>query len=177
MGNDVTEALCIAKLLQDEFERIGVSHSAAVPVSTDDDLFDAFVSDGALQKKTKKLFLDGHYARAVEEAYKLIDNMVKKRAGELCSSKSGTGLMREAFSPNKVILKLNDNLSDVDRDEQQGYMDIFAGCMMGIRNPRAHDADLEDQREYALRLLGFADHLILRIRKAEVVYSKEPTYA
>ena len=76
--------------------------------------------------------------------------------------------MREAFSPKKALLKLNTLESDSEKDEQQGYMDIFAGCMMGIRNPRAHDCDYEDDEDDALRLLAFADHLVGRVRKAEM---------
>lgn len=122
-----------------------------------------------LRAKTEKLFRDGHYARAVEEAYKYIDNLVKRRVRKLCNATSGASLMRTALSPKKPILMLNDNSTEIDIDEQQGYMDIFAGCMTGIRNPRAHDTDLEDERENALKLLSWADHLVFMVKNAKVV--------
>lgn len=74
--------------------------------------------------------------------------------------------MREAFSPNKLILRINAGLSDVDKDEQRGYMDILSGCMMGIRNPRVHDGSVEDDEISALQLIAFADHLASRIERA-----------
>lgn len=46
-------------------------------------------------------------------------------------------------------------------------MQIFAGCMTGIRNPRAHDADWEDTEQRALQLLVFANHLIERVYLSE----------
>ena len=81
--------------------------------------------------------------------------------------------MRTALSPNKPILMLNANLTEIDTDEQKGYMDIFAGCMTGIRNPRAHDTDLEDEREYALKLLSWADHLVFRVKNAKVINNSD----
>ena len=48
-----------------------------------------------------------------------------------------------------------------------GYMEIFSGCMTGIRNPRAHKHDWEDTQHRALQLLIFADHLIERVRNSK----------
>lgn len=47
-------------------------------------------------------------------------------------------------------------------------MQIFAGCMTGIRNPRAHDSDWEDTEDRALQLLMLANHLIERAQMAEI---------
>ena len=48
-------------------------------------------------------------------------------------------------------------------------MQILSGCMVGIRNPRAHKHDWEDTEKKALQLLIIADHLILRIKESEKV--------
>ena len=48
-------------------------------------------------------------------------------------------------------------------------MQILAGCMTGIRNPRAHETDWEDTKQRALQLLIFANHLIERVSMAELV--------
>ena len=68
--------------------------------------------------------------------------------------------MRAAFSANSPILYLNSFLSISDKDEQRGYMEIFAGVMTGIRNPRVHEHDMEDDPQVALSLLAFANHLM-----------------
>ena len=45
---------------------------------SDENLFDALITNKRLNKTVKKLYQDGHHARAVEEAYKFRDNIVKK---------------------------------------------------------------------------------------------------
>ena len=74
--------------------------------------------------------------------------------------------MRTAFSTNSPVLKLNAWESQSEIDEQWGYMDIFAGSMTGIRNPRAHDHQLTDTSEEALELLVLANHLMRKLNAA-----------
>lgn len=116
--------------------------------------------------------MDGHHARAVEEAYKLLDNVVKKKACLQSTNLTGAKLMQNAFSSNNPLLKLNEGISTSEQDEQTGYMQIFAGCMIGIRNPCAHESDWEDTEQRALHLLVFANHLIERVNMAEPVSIK-----
>lgn len=135
----------------------------------------ALANDWRLDNKYKevcssiKLFKDGHHARAVEEAYKLLDNTVKVKAGLQQTDLTGAKLMQTAFSPNKPLLRLNECVSTSEQNEQSGYMQILAGCMVGIRNPRAHDSDWEDTEERSLQLLSFANHLMERILVSEKV--------
>lgn len=133
-------------------------------------LFDSLVTDRELKKVTEKLFVDGHHARAVEEAYKFLNNLVKKRSG--LNSADGAGLMRQAFSANSPVLKLNAGTNRSEQDEQTGYMDIFAGCITGIRNPRVHEHEWEDSEQRALQLLSMANHLVERVRLSEKVANK-----
>lgn len=162
------DALGLAKELQNDIVRLGFNSPDSCAAASEQPALCAFVLDADLKAKTEKLFVDGHYARAVEEAYKFIDNLVKRRVSSFCKATTGASLMRAALSPNRPILLLNENSTEVEVDEQQGYMDIFAGCMTGIRNPRAHDTDLEDDRDYALKLLSWADHLVARIKNSRV---------
>ena len=67
--------------------------------------------------------------------------------------------METAFSEKKPKLRLNDLADRSQRDEQVGHKDIFAGCITGLRNPRAHDHLYTDSPAQALRLLGFIDYL------------------
>ena len=61
--------------------------------------------------------------------------------------------MREAFSANRPRLRLNRMQTTTDQNEQRGYMELFAGAMTAIRNPRAHEDRLHDDPETALELL------------------------
>lgn len=126
-------------------------------------LFDRLVVETDLVACTRQLFRDGHYSRAVEEAFKCLNNYIKQRIG---STIDGNSLMRNTFSPNSPLLKLNRMKTQSHRDEQQGYMDIYAGCMTGIRNPRAHEHTHQDDPSTALELIVFANHLMRKARLA-----------
>ena len=129
------------------------------------DVFDIVVTDTELREFTRKLFSDGHHARSVEEAFKFLNNLVKERS-MICSA-DGSGLMKQVFSANCPILKLNTGNSPSEKDEQLGYMEIFAGCMTGVRNPRAHEHNWEDTETRALQLLSPANHLVDRVRLSQ----------
>lgn len=131
--------------------------------------YDNLITNKTLKKKTEKLYKDGHHARAVEEAYKLLDNLVKKKANLQNTNLTGAKLMQMALSPSKPLLKLNEGISTSEQDEQSGYMQILSGCMTGIRNPRAHETDWEDTEQRALQLLVLANHLIERINMSEQI--------
>lgn len=80
-----------------------------------------------------------HYADAVEAALKEINSIVKdivkrKTGNEL----DGASLMRTALTPSSPIICLDDLSTETGKNIQQGYMEIFAGAMTGIRNPKAH---------------------------------------
>ena len=130
-----------------------------------DTLFDLLISNKIVSDSTRQLFNDGHYSRAVEEAFKCLNNTVKDKSG--LSSRDGAPLMREAFSPNDPKIRLNQLASQSEKDEQQGYMDLFAGVMTGIRNPRVHETKLADDPDVALELLTLANHLMRKLASSE----------
>jgi uncharacterized protein (TIGR02391 family) len=110
-----------------------------------------------LQKAVGKLFADGHYANAVEDACKVLEMFVKVRSGK--HDLSGTDLMLTVFSPKSPVLRFNELATDTDRSEQQGMMFLYAGSMLALRNPRAHGI-VADEPEKALEILTFVSFLI-----------------
>lgn len=88
----------------------------------------------------KPRFESGHYADAVEAVFKELNSRVKqiylKSTGE---ELDGVPLMRKAFTPSKPVILLDDLSTETGRNIQQGYMEIFAGSMAGIRNPKTHE--------------------------------------
>lgn len=135
------------------------------PTASEGDVpLERIVSDQELLRFVAPLYANGHYVQAVEEACKFLDNLVKRRSGN--SNQTGAGLMRTVFSPKKPVLKLNSLGTQSEKDEQQGYMDLFAGAMSGIRNPRAHEHEWADTEGTALCLLGFVNHLVEKVRSA-----------
>ena len=121
-------------------------------------LFDALIKDDGLRRSCRSLFADGYYALAVQRAYIYIDNWVSNRSGR--DDKDGADLMRTVFSPKNPVLKLNNLQSRSGENQQQGYMHIFEGAMIGIRNPRVHEYAIEDTPGEALEMLVLANHLM-----------------
>jgi uncharacterized protein (TIGR02391 family) len=111
-----------------------------------------------------KLFTDGHYANAVEDACKVLDGLVKIRSGR--HDISGTELMQNVFSPKSPILKFNSLQSETEKSEQQGMMFLYAGAMLAFRNPRAHQI-IEDDPEKALEYIAFLSLLVKSLDQAE----------
>jgi len=158
-----------AKVISGLVRKFGLTEKPALqqaPASIDIlDLYYNLVKDGELRKHTEKRFINGHYQDAVLEAFKYLNNYVKLRVRSTAAD--GASLMKEAFSAKSPILKLNDLLTESDKDEQLGYMEIFSGAMTGVRNPRAHENDFDNDPFIAVRLLGLADHLLQRAQQAK----------
>ena len=108
----------------------------------------------------KKLFKDGHYSQAIFEACKLLNKKVQEKSG---LEEDGKKLMLKAFSVNNPLLKLNENSTQSDKDEQEGFMHLFAGVIQGVRNPKGHELmNLEDPYR-TLDYLSFISLLFYRL--------------
>lgn len=77
----------------------------------------------------------------------------------------GAGLMTSAFSANNPTFILADLSSQSGRDEQMGYMKLFEGAVIGIRNPIGHKNIIMDQVD-AYEKIIFADHLLRMFEKS-----------
>jgi uncharacterized protein (TIGR02391 family) len=114
----------------------------------------------------KDKFEDGHYADAVESAFKEINNRVKKIVKKKMGDElDGAALMRRAFSENNPVIELDNLSSTTGKDVQKGYMDIFAGAMTGIRNPKAH-ANIRISKERAIHFIFLASLLMDKLDEA-----------
>ena len=114
-------------------------------------------------KTAKARFDGGHYADAVESAFKefnaRVKELVRKKTGK---ELDGADLMHTAFSPKTPIVVLADLSTESGRNEQQGYMEIAAGAMTGIRNPNAHQ-NITIPPERAIHLLFVASLLFHKL--------------
>lgn len=96
----------------------------------------------------KPRFESGHFADAVEAAFKELNAIVKEYVRRKIRDEiDGAPLMLKAFSPNNPLVLLDDLSTETGRNIQQGYMQMFAGAMTGIRNPKAHaNIVIDDKR-------------------------------
>lgn len=113
-------------------------------------------------------FTSGWYADAVEAAFKEINARVKDMyVSKGLPEKDGYDLMFSAFPKNSPNIYLSDLSNRSEQDVQEGYMHMFAGAMLGIRNPKAH-ANESISQEDALRKLAFASMLMYKLDSAKI---------
>ena len=111
----------------------------------------------------RQRFEKGFYGDAVEAVYKEVNSVVKSIVRDSDGRElDGAGLMTTAFSANDPIIKLTALETETDRNLQQGYMQIMAGAMTGIRNPKAH-GNLSSTPRKALHLICLASLLMHKI--------------
>jgi len=155
------------------FERIVRSvHRLALPGSTMLSLpgtsdephpFESRNIHSDLPDKVRRLFDDGHFAEATFEACKFLDDFVGKHAP---GTKAGKARMMAAFNETSPLIKLTALASESERNEQEGYKYLFAGTMVGIRNPRGHEHSIVDDPNLCLDHLGLVSALLRRLNQA-----------
>lgn len=110
--------------------------------------------------------LTDNYFHAVLEATKSVASLVRARTALRID---GAGLAQEAFGGEDPLLRINSFVTDTDKGEQRGFVNLLVGFFGTFRNPHAHAAKIEwpvDERD-ALDLLSLASYLHRRIRAAQ----------
>jgi uncharacterized protein (TIGR02391 family) len=116
-----------------------------------------------IERAVGQLYRNGHYANAIEDAVKALNAFVKLRSGV---EQDGVSLMQHVFSVKNPVLKFNDLADESDRNEQQGFMQLFTGAVTGLRNPRAHKI-IQDDPEEAIEFIAFISLLAKLVDKAK----------
>lgn len=111
----------------------------------------------------KPRFEAGFFGDAVEASFKEVNDTIKRILREIDGRElDGAGLMTTVFSPQNPVIRLSELVTETDKSIQQGYMQIFAGSMIGIRNPKAH-GNLNPDSTKALHLISLASLLMHKI--------------
>jgi len=114
-------------------------------------------------KIARPRFESGHFADSVEAALKEVNDIVRQIVREQTGEElDGADLMNRALSLKKPIIILDDLSMTTGRNIQVGYMQIFAGAMTGIRNPKAH-ANIQIDATRAIHFLFLASLLLFKI--------------
>ena len=153
-------------LTKSELEEVGVTQILKDTGEVPNSLFDKMQFHPRVIQVSESLFKTCNYASAILEAFKAIDNFVKEKTA---LTLNGQALMSKAFDENTPIIKLNDLLTQSDRDEQEGFKFLFKGATIGIRNPKAHDNVIQTDPYKTLEYLGLASLLMRRIEEGNIV--------
>lgn len=119
-----------------------------------------------VQEIASKYFEVGHFRSAILDTYIDLVNAVKAKSG---LNLDNTKLMQNAFSQNNPLLMVSD-----DPDEQQGFMWLFSGAVMAIRNPKAHRLIEQADPQRALEWLSFASVLHRVLEEAQQPKTLDP---
>lgn len=115
-----------------------------------------------VQKTAGELYKNGHYRQAILDTYIALVDSVKIKSGEY--KLDNTPLMQNVFSPKSPIIKVSEDL-----DEQLGFMWLFSGAVMGIRNPKAHRLVEQNDPQRTLEWLSFASVLLKVIDDSQLI--------
>lgn len=108
-------------------------------------------------------FEAGFFGDAVEASFKEVNDVIKRIVRDVDGRElDGASLMTTAFSSQNPIIRLTQLETDTDKNIQQGYMQIMAGSMTGIRNPKAHE-NLNPDSTKALHLIALASLLMYKV--------------
>jgi uncharacterized protein (TIGR02391 family) len=114
-----------------------LSFSAPRPAVQTDDFWSRL--HPSVVRASKSRFKTSHYADAVEAAFKDLNSKIKEHVRKATGQEfDGADLMNRAFSLGSPVVRLADLSTEDGKNIQKGYLQIFAGAMTGIRNPKAH---------------------------------------
>jgi uncharacterized protein (TIGR02391 family) len=101
------------------------------PAPTFDNPLDRYDLHPTVRRVAGPLVAGNHLNQALLNVCIALNNAVQEKAAQ--PTLDGSALMQRVFSQNNPILRCAH-----DSTEQQGWMFLFTGAIMAIRNPRAH---------------------------------------
>ncbi len=117
----------------------------------------------------KTRFDNNFYADSVSVCLREINTIVKNYVRQTINQElDGAPLMTCAFSANRPIIEFADLTTESGRNIQLGYMKIFEGAMIGIRNPKAH-ANLYPDANKVIHFLFLASFLFVKLQEAGII--------
>lgn len=125
----------------------------------------------SIKKVSKGRYESHHYPDAVESAFKEVIKRVKDYVNPIINVQpklDGDRLMNRSFGfeNQEPVIKFNDLITDEEKDEQRGILNLFKG-VVGIRNRKAHENIVLDDPLRALEYLALASLLMRLLDKYE----------
>jgi uncharacterized protein (TIGR02391 family) len=76
--------------------------------------------------------------------------------------------MMAVLAESNPIVRLTPCSTETEKNEQKGFLFLFAGSTLAIRNPRAHQYSVVDSPDDCLDHLGLASTLLRRLEAANL---------
>jgi uncharacterized protein (TIGR02391 family) len=114
-------------------------------------LFDKMKFHPRVVEASRSLFQTRHYAQAIFEAFKAVENFVQDKSD---SKLYGTNLMETVFNEENPIIKVPE-AGHYYKDVQRGFKHLFIGAAQAIRNPKAHKEIIQKDPFITPEYLGF----------------------
>jgi uncharacterized protein (TIGR02391 family) len=105
----------------------------------------------------------GHLREAVLNAFTAVFDLIRQRTR---LDMDGAKLASQAFSVREPHLILSEIETESGRNDQGGFLQIYQGAYIGIRNPKAHSLRHDLTEEKAAQYLIFASLLARRVAEA-----------
>lgn len=105
----------------------------------------------------------GHLRDAVLNAFTAVFDLIRERTG---LDMDGAKLTSQVFSVKEPRLILSEIGTESGRNDQAGFLQIYQGAYIGIRNPKAHSLQHDLTEEKAAQYLIFASLLARRAAEA-----------
>lgn len=124
--------------------------------------------DVELWEVIQKNYESENYTGAILDAiFKLTDTIRNKTGLE----GDGASLIGQAFGGDDPRIKLNKLQTDSEKDIQKGIQEILRGIYTGIRNPRSHDA-MVDNKLSADAIIVFINYLLKLIDESKLRFNE-----
>ena len=109
-------------------------------------------------------YRSGQLRDAVLNAFTAVFDLIRART-EL--DMDGAKLASQVFSVKDPHLVLSEIETESGRNDQAGFLQIYQGAYIGIRNPKAHSLQHDLTEEKAAQYLVFASLLARRVAEAD----------
>ena len=123
-----------------------------------------------IEKSSYKLYCDGHLREAVMNAITAVFDHIREVTKILLD---GSTLADKVFSPSDPYLVLSEIDTESGKNDQKGFLQIFKGAFLGIRNPKAHTLVHDITPPEAAQYLVFASLLARRIDAARIAKTEK----
>lgn len=110
-------------------------------------------------------YLNGHFRDAVLNAITAVFDLIREKTG---LDMDGSNLITEAFALERARLILSELTTKSGRNDQLGFIQIFSGAYLGIRNTKAHSLTHDLDHIKTAQYLVFASLLARRVQEAVV---------